>query len=354
MLGRALFNETEVGGQPLNPALILRELYQAQAAVDARVPGTVPRDATVRQTVMTLDPARNPQIALLQDALRRSGVAAGELDHELALQLQAIYNRACEDGCPVCLSTDSDVEDHYLAPLLNSRRSLRKLREALLASMPRGDCLAALSDALLAQEPVQVQAHPGGLGDRLDKNLGLGIVAEVDETGQVRAASAVAIDTDEASRSRRDFLGDGDWERRWGGDEHKPYETPGGVRVRSRAEYIIATKLEAAGIRFEYEPRLPYTDEQGRTRFIHPDFYLYEHGLYVEYWGRDDPEYVESRRFKEGVYERLAEATRSAGLARRSGRRATFNLHDRDSSSDTHSRLEQILSRALVHLERGS
>ena len=72
------------------------------------------------------------------------------------------------------------------------------------------------------------------------------------------------------------------------------------------AEYIIATKLEAAGIPFEYEPRLPYTDDEGRTRFIHSDFYLYEHGLYVEYWGRDDPEYVESRRFKEGVYERLA------------------------------------------------
>jgi hypothetical protein len=106
-------------------------------------------------------------------------------------------------------------------------------------------------------------------------------VAEVDEAGQVRSASAVAIDTDEASRSRRDFLGDGDWERRWDGDEHKPYETPGGVRVRSRAEYIIATKLEAAGIGFEYEPKLPYTDEQGRTRFIHPDFHLYEHKLYV-------------------------------------------------------------------------
>lgn len=306
VLGRALFNETEVAGQPLNPALILRELYQVQATLDATIPGGAPREAAARQAALKPDLARHPQIIALRDALSRSGISSDDLDHELALQLQVIYNRACEDGCPVCLSTDSDVEDHYLAPLLNSRRSLRKLREILLANMPRGDCLAALSDALLAQEPVQVQAHPGGLGDRLDKNLGLGIVAEVDETGQVREASAVAIDTDEAGRSRRDFLGDGDWERRWGGDEHKPYETPGGVRVRSRAEYIIATKLEAAGIRFEYEPRLPYTDEQGRTRFIHPDFYLYEHGLHVEYWGRDDPEYVESRRFKEAVYEQLA------------------------------------------------
>ena len=34
--------------------------------------------------------------------------------------------------------------------------------------------------------------------------------------------------------------------------------------------------------------------------------YLHENELSEEYWGRDDPGYVESRRFKEGVYERLA------------------------------------------------
>ena len=77
--------------------------------------------------------------------------------------------------------------------------------------------------------------------------------------------------------------------------------------VRSRAEYIIATKPEAAGIAFEYEARLAYRDDEGRTRFIHPDFHLYGHGLYVEYWGRDDPEYVESQRYKEEVYEQLAQ-----------------------------------------------
>lgn len=53
--------------------------------------------------------------------------------------------------------------------------------------------------------------------------------------------------------------------------------------------------------------QLPRFIEKIRTRFIHPDFHLYEHDLYVEYWGRDDPEYVESRRFKEEVYDRLAD-----------------------------------------------
>jgi hypothetical protein len=171
--------------------------------------------------------------------------------------------------------------------------------------MPSDDCLAALSETLVEERPVRVNTNPGNLSNRLDPSMGIGVVTEVDDTGQIQGAAAVPTKSDNHPDALRDFIEDGRWEERWGGNEHKPYETPGGVRVRSRAEYIIATKLEAAVILFAYEPRLPYRDKQGRTRFIHPDFYLYEHDLYVEYWGRDDPEYVESRRFKEEVYEQL-------------------------------------------------
>ena len=300
-LGRVLTSEIEVGGQRLNPALILHELFAVQQTLEMQLLGDVPREATVRRAVTGLDSAQQPQIVALRDALSSSGVAADELDHELALQLRALFESGCDDGCPVCLSADSDIEHHHLAPYLNSRRALKKLRAVLLASLPTGDCLAALADTLLSQEPVSVQAHPGSLGDRLNPSLGLGVIAEVDDAGQVRGASAVAIGTDEARQSRLELLADGDWELRWGGDEHKPYETPMGTRVRSKSEYIIATRLEDAGIAYEYEPKLPYKDDQGRTRFIHPDFYLYEHGLYIEYWGRDDSEYVEvCWRFRRG------------------------------------------------------
>jgi hypothetical protein len=37
-----------------------------------------------------------------------------------------------------------------------------------------------------------------------------------------------------------------------------------------------------------------------------PDIYLCEYSLGVEYWRCDAPEHVESRRFKEQVYDRLA------------------------------------------------
>src|SRR5262249_14426826 len=87
-----------------------------------------------------------------------------------------------------------------------------------------------------------------------------------------------------------------------GGPDHRPVVTRDGNRVRSRAEALLANWLSERGIAYDYETPLPYRDSLGRTRHIHPDFYLYEHGLYVEYWGRDDTEYIESRHFKEGVY----------------------------------------------------
>jgi hypothetical protein len=94
----------------------------------------------------------------LRESLKNSGVAEDDLDHELGLQLLAIYNSACDDGCPICLSATSDMEHYYLAPLLNSRRALKKLSQVLFSALPHGDCLVALEDPLLCKEAVQGQS----------------------------------------------------------------------------------------------------------------------------------------------------------------------------------------------------
>jgi hypothetical protein len=127
----------------------------------------------------------------------------------------------------------------------------------------------------------------------------------VDHNGQVRSGIAVVTEPKAAAEFLKDSHG---WEKRWNKPEHKPYTTPSGLNVRSKAEYVIATKLEDADIGFQYEPHLAYRDQQGRTRFIHPDFYLYEHNLYVEYWGLDSSEYMASRQYKEQVYQQLAKS----------------------------------------------
>ena len=141
------------------------------------------------------------------------------------------------------------------------------------------------------------------LGNQIDEDLGLGIIEHVDATGQIIGTSAIAVDEDALC----DFIVDDNWETRWNKPELKPYETLGGVKVRSRAEYIIATTLESNNIHFEYEPKLPYRDGD-RTRYIHPDFHLYEHDLYVEYWGKGKTEkaYIETRQCKEQVYAKLS------------------------------------------------
>ena len=39
---------------------------------------------------------------------------------------------------------------------------------------------------------------------------------------------------------------------------------------------------------------------------MRPNFYLYEHDLYIEYWGLDTQEYIMKRERKEKRYEELA------------------------------------------------
>jgi hypothetical protein len=144
-------------------------------------------------------------------------------------------------------------------------------------------------------------ADPGGLGDAVRTPAGIAVVNQPGAEGQLDGTTAVVVSPEEAE----DFFTRPDaWERRWGGPEFRRNLTEDGTRVRSRAEALIANWLHHQGIPYEYENAMPYRGPDGKTRYIHPDFYLYEHGLYVEYWGRDDKDYVESRRFKEDIYAR--------------------------------------------------
>jgi superfamily II DNA/RNA helicase len=301
-LGRVLFKQIDVSdAQRVNPALILKELFAIQSLLEEEIPGTLNRRATIRYAVLHLNPEQHPYIANLRTALELGGVAGEDLDHELAQQLLGLYNNACQDGCPVCLSADSDIEHIYLAPRLNSRHALKKLREVLIEELPRDDCFAA-ADQLSTGEPTVIEENPGRLGNRLMPNIGIGVIPEVDDSGQAQSASTLVINAERA----KDFVGKGDWEQSWSDSEYLPYETPGGQRVRSKDEYLIALQLEVNEdtAAFDYEPKLAYRDDKGRTRYIHPSFHLYEKNLYVEYWGRKDTNYLESRRFKEQIYNR--------------------------------------------------
>ncbi len=80
----------------------------------------------------------------------------------------------------------------------------------------------------------------------------------------------------------------------------RPYQAKA-CRVRSKSERQIANWLTDHGLRFKYEKPL----RLGKVT-LHPDFFLTDYGVYVEYWGLadSDSEYDQVRQTKLRLYRR--------------------------------------------------
>lgn len=78
----------------------------------------------------------------------------------------------------------------------------------------------------------------------------------------------------------------------------RPYQAKT-CRVRSKAEKRVANCLTDHGLKFKYEKPL----QLGKVT-LHPDFFLTDHGVYVEYWGLadSDPGYERIHRRKLSLY----------------------------------------------------
>jgi len=78
----------------------------------------------------------------------------------------------------------------------------------------------------------------------------------------------------------------------------------GGVQhgYRSRGEVQIARLLERNGIAYKYEHPVAVID-RGKTKIWHPDFYLPEYAMIIEYFGiNGNRDYDERTEFKKKVY----------------------------------------------------
>ncbi len=75
-----------------------------------------------------------------------------------------------------------------------------------------------------------------------------------------------------------------------------------GAYVRSDCEARIADKLYEKRICVAYEKVVPYTDENGERQLLHPDFYLPEEDLYIEYNGLSGKEYLKRKEYTEKIY----------------------------------------------------
>lgn len=78
-----------------------------------------------------------------------------------------------------------------------------------------------------------------------------------------------------------------------------------GEAVKSLGECLVANYLFKQGIEYKYEPAYEHRTASPLYRQYHPDFYLPEHGIYVEYYGIDregnTAPYVDREKYHEGM-----------------------------------------------------
>ncbi|MGD0145920.1 MAG: hypothetical protein ABSB53_03590 [Nitrososphaerales archaeon] len=83
-----------------------------------------------------------------------------------------------------------------------------------------------------------------------------------------------------------------------------PSTTLQGERVKSRAEQRIADYFTRNGIKYVYEKGAQTDALIFKQTFAHPDFYLSDYNVYVEYWGLVDTskEYQRNMKWKMAQY----------------------------------------------------
>lgn len=83
---------------------------------------------------------------------------------------------------------------------------------------------------------------------------------------------------------------------------NKTKKTKDGRFVRSLSEKIILDYFFDNYIRVVYEKTIPYTNEKGEVKELHPDFYLNDYDLYLEFNGLTNKTYLKQKEYVNRIY----------------------------------------------------
>jgi len=118
----------------------------------------------------------------------------------------------------------------------------------------------------------------------------------VDSEKYLEEIRELRADLADAEEQLERYTANGDFRKRY--PAH--YRTHDGHWVRSKIEREIANFFYDHKIRYEFERE--YAVPNTRITY-YPDFYLPDYKLFIEYFGKEDPEYVEKRETKKRYYE---------------------------------------------------
>ncbi len=83
---------------------------------------------------------------------------------------------------------------------------------------------------------------------------------------------------------------------------NKNKKTKDGRFVRSLSEKIILDYFFDNYIRVVYEKTIPYINEKGEDKELHPDFYLIDYDLYIEFNGLTNKTYLKKKNYVNKIY----------------------------------------------------
>ena len=83
---------------------------------------------------------------------------------------------------------------------------------------------------------------------------------------------------------------------------NKTRKTKDGRFVRSLSEKIILDYFFDNYIRVVYEKSIPYVNEKGEEKELHPDFYLIDYDLYIEFNGLTNKAYLNAKKYVNKIY----------------------------------------------------
>ena len=84
---------------------------------------------------------------------------------------------------------------------------------------------------------------------------------------------------------------------------NKTIKTRDGRFVRSLSEKIILDYFFDHCTRVVYEKTIPYINEKGENAELHPDFYLFDYDLYIEYNGLTNKSYLKKKDYANKIYQ---------------------------------------------------
>ena len=82
------------------------------------------------------------------------------------------------------------------------------------------------------------------------------------------------------------------------------YKCDDGRKVRSRAEKIISDFFFKERVRAVYEETIYYS-ENGENKTLHPDFFLPDYDMYIEYNELKNKPYLNSKDYTQNIYKKL-------------------------------------------------